>query len=366
MSWTITKADIPFISLGAQMLACGGGGDTKTIEYLLLSIMGDSDVIIVKTVDELREEWTVPVAIMGSPVLLSEELIIGTEGSQLIREYERISGKVVNGLISIEIGGMNALVPLLIAIQTGLPVTDGDGMGRAFPELGMTTFSIAKVPLSPLILNVSGKTITFMEDQREEVILDKVQKEIVEGSGYAHVCCFGMTGRQLRSAMIPGTLRLAYKLGKSASEGQNENRLNSILSIFNNSLYRKPILVFEGRVGEVNRWFQNKLLVGYCRLDGNFSYVGRQIDLMFHNEFLSIKDGNVDSFTTPDLILVLNKDQFTPIGASDIQVGHSVLIIVIPAPSILRTMEALRYVGPEKFGLDGCYRPVYLQEGVEK
>ena len=34
-----------------------------------------------------------------------------------------------------EIGGLNALEPLIVAADLGIPVLDCDGMGRAFPQL---------------------------------------------------------------------------------------------------------------------------------------------------------------------------------------------------------------------------------------
>jgi DUF917 family protein len=40
-----------------------------------------------------------------------------------------------SGLVSIEIGGMNGIDPLLTAAELGIPVIDADLMGRAFPEL---------------------------------------------------------------------------------------------------------------------------------------------------------------------------------------------------------------------------------------
>ena len=39
--------------------------------------------------------------------------------------------------MSCEIGGANSVEPLIVGACTGLPVVDGDGMGRAFPELQM-------------------------------------------------------------------------------------------------------------------------------------------------------------------------------------------------------------------------------------
>ncbi len=55
---------------------------------------------------------------------------------------EEVVGQKVSALISAEIGGANALEPVIAAAMAGLPVIDGDGMGRAFPEVQMTTFFI--------------------------------------------------------------------------------------------------------------------------------------------------------------------------------------------------------------------------------
>ena len=45
--------------------------------------------------------------------------------------------KKLCALMSAEIGGMNGMISLMVAAETGLPVVDADGMGRAFPELQM-------------------------------------------------------------------------------------------------------------------------------------------------------------------------------------------------------------------------------------
>lgn len=39
--------------------------------------------------------------------------------------------------MSIEVGGMNGIEPLVLAGNLDLPMLDADGMGRAFPELQM-------------------------------------------------------------------------------------------------------------------------------------------------------------------------------------------------------------------------------------
>ena len=48
----------------------------------------------------------------------------------------------MSALIAAEIGGANAMAPIIVAAQARLPLIDSDGMGRASPAIQMTTFSI--------------------------------------------------------------------------------------------------------------------------------------------------------------------------------------------------------------------------------
>ncbi len=49
------------------------------------------------------------------------------------------------------------MFPLILAAQTGLPLLDGDSIGRAFPELQMCTFMIyGTTPGLPMALSHEG------------------------------------------------------------------------------------------------------------------------------------------------------------------------------------------------------------------
>lgn len=49
----------------------------------------------------------------------------------------------------IEAGGVNSMLPIAAAARLGLPLVDCDGMGRAFPELQMVTFTIGGLKRRP-------------------------------------------------------------------------------------------------------------------------------------------------------------------------------------------------------------------------
>ena len=53
---------------------------------------------------------------------------------------------------------------------------------------------------------------------------------------------------------------------------------------------------------------------------------------------------------TPDLICIIEKDRGEPIQTEELRYGLRVSAIVLPAPAILRTPQALSVVGPQAFG----------------
>ena len=58
----------------------------------------------------------------------------------LCTAVERGAGVKATALMTDEIGGSNAMEPMVTGALAGLPVVDVDAMGRAFPEAQMNTF----------------------------------------------------------------------------------------------------------------------------------------------------------------------------------------------------------------------------------
>ncbi|XJZ27028.1 DUF917 domain-containing protein [Bacillota bacterium Lsc_1132] len=356
MGWIITKKDIPEMSLGAKFLSCGGGGDTKTVEYLLLSIMTDSDMIVVKTIVDILNEWIVPVAIAGSTVLFNEDLPTGSEMGQTLQLYESITKKTADAVISIEMGGINGLIPLLVAIERGLPVIDGDGMGRAFPKLEMTSFFHSQVDRFPLVVLSGNNTLMVQNPQQFH---EKFQSFLLNNDGYGHIAGYGMHGQQMKAAMIPGTLKLARDIGRVLSSGEVHRKLESLKILFSNSVYGNMEVVFMGRISSIHRWFESGVLVGTCHLDGQRSYHGEIADVYFQNEFLSMQVAREMRFTTPDLLIFVHYETGFPVSVSDIREGMVVFALTVSAPSVFYTKEMIGLTGPKGFDI-----PVAFNGGV--
>ena len=53
---------------------------------------------------------------------------------------------------------------------------------------------------------------------------------------------------------------------------------------------------------------------------------------------------------TPDLISIVAKDTGEPIATEEMRYGLRVAVLCIAAPALMRTPQALKYVGPQGFG----------------
>jgi hypothetical protein len=94
--------------------------------------------------------------------------------------------KSIVGLVSFEIGGLNAMVPLIVGAELGLPLLDCDGLGRAFPELQM---------FCPLIYDSNPYPATLADDKgRRAVVLHADTAKGMENNFRRVVVEMGCTG----------------------------------------------------------------------------------------------------------------------------------------------------------------------------
>ncbi len=137
----VTLNDIEPIAIGAGILGTGGGGDPYLDSLQLrneIRARGPQPVLDPQALDD--DATVVVVGYIGAPTASIEKLQEGTELLRAIRLLETHLGKAVDAIGIAEIGGGNSIGPLIAGLQMGVPTLDADGMGRAFPELPMTTF----------------------------------------------------------------------------------------------------------------------------------------------------------------------------------------------------------------------------------
>ena len=144
--------EIEDIALGAALLGAGGGGDPYIGKLLAIGAVKECGEVNLIDVDELSDDdIVVPVASVGAPTILTEKGVGSNEFARLLDMISTYYGKKVTAVMPIEAGGVNSMLPIAAAARLGLPMVDVDGMGRAFPEIQMVTFSIGDISASPMI-----------------------------------------------------------------------------------------------------------------------------------------------------------------------------------------------------------------------
>lgn len=104
---------------------------------------------------------SVPSARWARPPVGVEKLQNGQEFITAIRAIEAHISAPLAAILIGEIGGSNALKPLICGLQM-IDLGAGDGMGRAFPELQMDTFAIGGVSLEhPGLGQFAGNVVIF-------------------------------------------------------------------------------------------------------------------------------------------------------------------------------------------------------------
>ena len=151
MGYTVTAEDLDAIALGGAFLGTGGGGDPYIGKLMARNALAEHGPVQVIDADEVADDaLCVPVFMMGAPTVMVEKLPSGEEILKALAELERFLGQKAQALICVEAGGLNSTIPYAVAAITGLPLIDGDGMGRAFPELQMVSFTMHDtIPANP-------------------------------------------------------------------------------------------------------------------------------------------------------------------------------------------------------------------------
>ncbi|MDR7377182.1 DUF917 family protein [Rhodoferax ferrireducens] len=220
-------ADFRSIAAGAAVLASGGGGSYRDALTILqqLADSGWSESVTVQPYDGTSNACVL--AMMGSPDAGDQLTLTDIQNSvrNTLGLLQANTGCTVGCVIPVEIGAINSLVPLIAAAMTpaSMWVVDGDGAGRAVPELPQTTFSgSSSLPVSPCALAtdvadpsaVESALLTASNAAKMESLAGGVVGGFGGFSGIALWPSNPSNSYGLSGSYIPGTLGQAWALGQ--------------------------------------------------------------------------------------------------------------------------------------------------------
>lgn len=344
----VMLADAHALAIGAGILGTGGGGNTYMgrvwLEHELKKRGGSISVIQADDVPD--DALTVAIGGMGAPTVGIEKPQKGDEYQKAVEALETHAGQKMHALLIGEIGGSNALRPLVCALQMNLPVVDGDGMGRAFPELQMDTFAIAGLPLTPMSLCDVHGNISILDQADSMYRVEAYARNLtIEMGGSAALAMPMLNGRDMKRTLIKDTLSLAKKMGEAVlkARASNSEPSDAVAALGNGKV------LFRGKITDVERRTTQGFAKGKLKLSA-FGNANDTMEIVFQNENLIAWHNGEVVCTVPDLICIVSLEDGEPIGTEMVRYGLRVTVIGMPAPKELKTTEALKVVGPESFG----------------
>ena len=357
----IQVEDLKDVARGAAFLGTGGGGDPYIGRLLVqqeLARGGRVRIIDPEAVDD--DALIVPLATMGAPAVQIERFPSLERLLIALRTVEARLGRKASAVMPIEVGGINSTLPLAVAARTGLPVIDADGMGRAFPELQMITFSIYGGLASPMVLvdDHGDSVVVETSDNRRAEHL--ARNMVVAMGGGAHVALYPMSGRQMKAHSVRNTLTLALNIGRaiSAARRSPSDTYEYLQRHFESEPEKRVFRVlFHGKIIDLVRDARPGFSAGKVVLGALGDDAG-QLEVMFQNENIAAQKDGIFIAMVPDLICILDSETAEPVTNEALRYGQRVKVVAMSVPAIMRTKTALLTFGPEAFGLAEPYRPL--------
>jgi uncharacterized protein len=343
------------IASGSAVLGTGGGGDPYLGTLVSLHALEQYGPMQLVTADELDDEAMVVFPfVIGSPVPLTEKFPLGKEMVQAYETINRFLHGRVQAVMPIEIGGINSMVPFFIAARLGIPVVDGDCMGRAYPEVQLVTLTMHGIGASPFAIadergdSVVLHTIDNFWAERFARSISVDMGAICAGAAYP------VTGKQVREAAVLGSISYTERIGRAIREA-NASKQDAIAAILE---VTHGFVIFSGKIVDVQRRTSRGWALGECVLEGMNADAGTHLAVRFQNENLvAIRDGEIIA-SVPDLITIMDAESGQAITTEQLRYGFRVVVLGIPCDPKWRTPAGIELGGPRHFRYDIDYVPL--------
>ena len=275
-------------------------------------------------------------------------------------------GKRIDYLVPFELGGGNTPVILSAGARLGIPVIDGDALGRAAPETQMTSFIGHGVQLTPMPLVSSQDTILIVKGSDDIFFPDEIGRFMVSRKpGLIANAHYPMSGATLKTAVVPNTITKALTLGRFVSSlaGEPEDKLITL------SEYLKGFPLLWGKVTAVKGENRSGFYFSHARITGLGSFKKHTIDLTIKNEVMCARLDAELAVIFPDLVLLIDPHTNKGIMTPELTEGKELIAIGVPCHSrlreVLETPVGSQAFASERYGEQVSYRPIenLLKEG---
>jgi DUF917 family protein len=256
--------------------------------------------------------------------------------------------------VATELGGGNTAAALDVASRLGVPLIDGDLVGRAAPELHQSTAHIFGVSMAPsVVVSETGNVISIERYADIDDYEALARYVAVLAGGHASVIDTPLTKTNALKIVVRGTISEAMAVGKAVRDARQRDRdpVEAARGVL------EGWTLFKGRV-EKYEWKNEKgFLFGDVTLNGIEKWQGRSFRSWIKNEHIFAWRDNKPAVMPPDLIMFLKGDGHG-VTNDALEPGLEVTVLGVRAPGVWRSERGLQFFGPRHFGFDFEYVPV--------
>ncbi len=366
--YTFRSEDIEPLLEGLAIFGTGGGGAPGWGRAILEQDHRTGRAATIVDVMDIPDGSTVVCGgIMGSVKILEamgiDQVVAHWEERFELMEVTRIMegllGRPVDYFVPFELGGLNTPVILTLVARMGIPVIDGDALGRSAPETQMTSFIGHGVSLTPMPLIDFYGNVVIVQDAADPTYPDQIGRYIVtHGGGLGANNHYPMTGKKAKEAVIPNTISASLRLGRLVLEERQQGA--------------DPVAAIEralgGRllhVGEITAMREEESMGFYfttATVEGSGSSKGQSGELTIKNEtMMLVVDGQPRAYF-PDLVLLLDPATGRGLMSVELEPGMSIALVGVAChPRLRRAMEtepgAVAF-SPTRYGVEDDYLPI--------
>jgi DUF917 family protein len=350
MNHIIDQHSVRNLAVGAAVLSAGGGSFPYLEHLNAVDVLAHSQPVNLIEPSTISDTARIAlVAMVGAPLVALERILDAEHFVRPVRALEQHLGARFDAIMGYEIGSLNAMVPVMVAAKTGLPLIDADTFGRSFPQSQMTSFSIAGVPMTPLVVSDIRENNVIITESVNGDWTECMLRAVTTSLGSIAAICGTCSGATLMRHGIAHTYSRAIRLGTTllAARATQQDVVTSLLSA------EAGVVIARGKVMDVDR----RVSCGFVRGQARIVSEGERLPVVVHfqNEYSVVTVGGSPVSTVPDLICVLDTVHGEPIGTESLRYSQQVAVVSLPAMAVHCTPAALDVVGPRGFGYDFDY-----------
>lgn len=352
----INLDNLQYIATGAAVLGTGGGGDPRLGYLKAKQAIIENGPVKVVSVNELDDNCLVTsVAGVGAPGIGVEKIGSKNEYGHIVNEIEKFYKQKIEAVFPIEAGGINSMIPIVVAANKQIPIIDVDAMGRAYPKVNQVTFSIFGIDIFPVFCCDEYLNTIIVSPNHQDDLERFVRANCVEMGSRLTGGMATLPASKVKRAGIKNILTLAHDIGKIIET--SENPLEELVTNCS------ATSLFEGKIIDVDKKFDGGFCKGIIKISGINKNLNEEYQVLIQNENLVVYKEDQVICSVPDLICILDNQTFLPITTENLQYGQRVNVVTFPSDAKWLSPRGLEIGGPAAFDLDFKYEDIIKSKG---